>query len=411
MGSLIYNISNTGIASFRSLAEVPIQSCKIYFTVIQLGSGTPSDTNIRNFETRTSLQVTHHGKNFLTPEYNSFNGQSSYTYNGDTWACSSDGIITFNSGSTSTGRSCFIKERTTDQFILPQGEYILTGRPIQPQNDTGFRLSWTKGSSATIQGYDEGAGTPVTITDSKSSVGVAISVTKNFTSNSAITVKPMIRLSQDNDTWQPYVGTTYNIDWSSSAIPIIGGYIDIISGTLVNTYGRMIFTGEQDWQHMWGDSTANGVFRLNSLTSYGYKKTANNSTRKCSYGNYSGNVISSKTTLGFYLHESSDYLNVRTNWCNSLGSNTHQDLVTQWKQLLASNYNNNTPLEIVYQLKPADYETYQLSPIQLQTFIGRNNILSDAWTQIDVSYPLIEANDMLQAKKRIFNNSYINNND
>ena len=61
----VTNVVSGGIASFKSVGEVPLKSLKVGFNPIQEGDGDPSPSNIRAISGWTGLNVFHTGKNLF----------------------------------------------------------------------------------------------------------------------------------------------------------------------------------------------------------------------------------------------------------------------------------------------------------------------------------------------------------
>ena len=59
----VTNVVSGGIASFKSVGQVPLKSLKVNFNPIQEGDGDPSPSNIRAISGWTGLNVFHTGKN------------------------------------------------------------------------------------------------------------------------------------------------------------------------------------------------------------------------------------------------------------------------------------------------------------------------------------------------------------
>lgn len=170
-----------------------------------------------------------------------------------------------------------------------------------------------------------------------------------------------------------------------------GGYIDLINGTLVQTHAKFIDDGSE------GTSVWEQIIRTDFI---GYNRT-------------------DLSTLGILQ----PYIGYKTgifNYCKSPltggtwegaigsnGNNPNNDLrllvptsFTTIESFLT--YLSEHPLEIIYEL--ATPITYQLTPIQLKTFLNQNNIWSNTNGDIECTYEVI---DHLNKKRITLNEPHI----
>lgn len=155
-------------------------------------------------------QKQYSGKNLLKYPYY----HTTQTVNGITYTDIGDGRIMANG--TATERSGFTlhtrSEGETNEFILPNGEYIFTGCPAGGSAST-YRINFgiTKDGSYSELGSDRGNGAAFTAegddfsTDSVN-LAFAIDILAGVTVSNLI-FEPMIRLASITDgTYEPYVG-------------------------------------------------------------------------------------------------------------------------------------------------------------------------------------------------------------
>ena len=176
-------------------------------------------------------------------------------------------------------------------------------------------------------------------------------------------------------TYEPFDGMIY------------GGYLDLITGELVETNKKLILDGSSD-ENWWAYDTYD-QYKGFALDNSGLKSGA----RQIGYANWLP-VTSTATANNLEC-----WLGVNNTriYCASTASLVSTYNTSAWRAYL-----NENPLEIVIPL--ATPITYQLTPQQLQTFIGRNNIWSNA-DRVEVEYDLAETNEELYKRRNIILNS------
>ena len=147
---------------------------------------------------------------------------------------------------------------------------------------------------------------------------------------------------------------------------IFGGYVDLISGVLTVTHSLATFTGTGNWGT---ETTSDG-----RISYYQNLATANKMTdRKTGalYDELTSNMLvgTQSAIVGQVYVSSGGYLNCRPGFGTT---------AADWKSFLASNN-----LQIMYPL--ATPQTYQLTPQQVNTLVGTNNVWSEQGN-IELSY-------------------------
>ena len=160
---------------------------------------------------------------------------------------------------------------------------------------------------------------------------------------------------------KPTVSTT-TIDWTNEVGTIYGGYVDLISGELVQNYYCYQMTGTESFTN----SGSNWV--VSYIPTAGMQ--ANPSMKGfCSHYPYSPYT---KDKIGVMYNERTITFDQR------IGDATY------WKNFCTEQYNNGTPVTLAYELKTSI--TYQLTPQQLTTLRGINNIWSSANGEVEIKY-------------------------
>lgn len=163
-----------------------------------------------------------------------------------------------------------------------------------------------------------------------------------------------------------------------------GGYVDIINGELIATKTKVIID----------DSKADLFTISNNYVSkyscYRFSSLVSN------FWNYRGNI----GILFNWLKSDGNYA-AWNGWVNVqtkkllIYTPTSIDTIEKF-----TNYLKDHPLEISADITPV---TYKLSPTQLQTFLGQNNVWSNA-DYVEVEYDLHETQDILNRKAFIMAN-------
>lgn len=345
MGTTLEDATKTGgIVTFDGSGSV--KSIVVNIDPVQSGTGDPSPSNIRPITGHDSVNVTRAGKNML------HNSLSTTTKQGLTYTVNSDGSVTVTGTATANSYVAIPINRVFDVDVVISGSPSMTG--IYGQIVTsGGNVSDT-GSGATVV-----AGR--TITEYRCRIN-------NGVNPNGATFYPMLRLASDTDaTFEPYTGTTYPVSFSSAGT-VYGGTVDIVSGVLtVDTVTAQI--GSYNWKDRIGSQGRVYTLATNILPSapYVYDSFASlsadgkNLCDKLPMTNTVSNPDSASITIGV-----NDYI--------YLNGVTHIDASVTNKTSLNTWLTNN-PLQVTFRL--ATPQTYQLTPAQVTTLVGTNNVWAD----------------------------------
>lgn len=176
--------------------------------------------------------------------------------------------------------------------------------------------------------------------------------------------------------------TTLPVTFPSEAGTVYGGSVDLVTGELTVDRQLMTLNGSEDWSE--GKHT-DSHWRFNTTV---FDDTAETNQTNKLLSNYAGNVNNTSTSpFLFYLAGGSKRFAIFVSKSFSI------DTLNEFKTYLSEN-----PMQIVYFL--ATPLTYTLTPQQLSTLIGTNNIYSDA-DSVEVTYDLAESAEMMRVRKRI----------
>ena len=170
----------------------------------------------------------------------------------------------------------------------------------------------------------------------------------------------------------------YNVDWSSAGT-LYGGYVDLVSGELY-----------QDWEMVsgnWGDHITN---EPDDTTGYYSTKFDFQNTIE---------VLHTASTYGVYTY--SNVFN-RVMWNNAEKTPEHYygGNGNGYGNIYAfANYDTDLFVQFVTKLAEPVLVT-TLTPQQLSSFIGRNNLWTNA-DRVEIEYEYVESTDMQLAKKKM----------
>lgn len=223
--------------------------------------------------------------------------------------------------------------------------------------------------------------------DETCKIYINLRVTKGKTVNTI--VYPQIEIGSEVSSYEPYTETVYPISWESKVGTIYGGSLDVTTGVL--TVDRTNVKLLSSWP--WVKSSEIGDFYLSSavVTNILQGKAEINSRILCSHAKF---VTSSATkNIGDCWNNNNYHFYIISN-DNSLAD---------WKDYLDEN-----DVYICYYL--ATPQTYQLTPTEIMTLLGINNIWCDIGN-ISIDY-LVESSDKLAkylSNKLSFDNIPTNN--
>ena len=330
----ITDTASGAIASFSDGASMPVESLTVEMSPIQEGTGDPSPDNIRPITGRDSVTVTRTGKNLFDKTtvvigyIDDSDGQLKATQAGSLYK-STDFV------SVVGGQSYYIKTEQTaaawgawydanKQYISGQVQYI--NAVIEaPNNAKYLRLTIVS-----------------PITGNLDTFGI------NYPST-------------DHD-YHAYNGTSVTLQLGQS---VYGGTVDVTTGMMTVDRVMVTFDGSQP----------NNQFGFDSVQSYAPPRNRISWTRIYTIGAIGGMYISD-TLIGdttyvsapLIWHVSNSNAKVARMFIGVPSSITS---VTDWQA-----YVTEHPISVVYKL--ATPQTIQLTPAQLSTLKGDNNVWSDA---------------------------------
>ena len=303
----------------------------------------------------TGVNVTRAGKNLGALSANS-EGSGQYS----TQTYSSSGVTVTNPDLRNYARQGYI-------FSVPNGDYTITFRA---KGSASLRRIYWGTADAAWSPERTGYVGFVTITDTLTNYTVHITTQTGMlffglyltsgksTESDYMTVEDFqIELGSTATDYTPYTGTTIPISWESIAGTVYGATIDVVTGVL--TVDRaMVDMGTLTW------SLVDGAFYSQGISDY---KRISDTTI-----NYLCSVYRAISVSQRYI-DKTFFMNVGK---NIVVSDSAYSSATTFKTAMSG-------VQVVYEL--ATPQTYQLTPTEVRTLLGDNNVWADTGNT-DVTY-------------------------
>ena len=398
-GDVMGTVKYTGpVASFHCPTNAEIRSLKVHFSPKQEGSGDPSPENVRPIVGWDGVEVQQSGENQGSTTNYEFGVLGKNKLSDD----ANDYVHNYGSPSAKTVPDDFrfengefsgtVPENTRDycvhlgQIAYPPGTYTISCDYI----NNGQNYHWQPficSYSNTSAWYSALSGAASTAATSDSG-----HLERTFTATQPFYVN--LTLNSNGNTTQVAENKIYNLqlELGSTATTyepydpkhtVYGGWVDLITGEAVNqwnirTISEMSIvktTGQGLWQHR---------FDLRSpwISGIGYESNFTSVS----------DVICSSFTAG----------NADTNYTFLIYAGLI-DIYDDTSESVEEFKEKYDQYHIAYPIKSELYTTYHLAPTELQTFLGQNNVWSNA-DYVEVEYDLHETQDILARKQFIVAN-------
>lgn len=338
----IYEIASGAIASFEDGADgMPIKALTVNIEPVQEGNGDPSPENVRPITGWTGCNVTRAGKNLLSEI--------------------EQGTIS-TSGPEPANNRC--RTKWDSPIAAPAGTtFVITGNAtngtfnayigVYADAETTTRLA-SSGRLASGESYTIPSG------------GAFIRITFRVFENSNVTpsnfANVQLELGSATD-YEPYQGNTYTITFPTEAGTVYGGTLDVTNGVL--TVDRaMVDLGSLAWSY----NVSYERFTSISLSAFIKRPSANFEIANLLCEIYSARAITNFSENNIIGAAISGNIQVK---------DTRYSSVDDFIQVV-------TGLKLVYEL--ATPVLYQLTPQEVTTLLGVNNIWADCGG-VSVEYP------------------------
>lgn len=184
-----------------------------------------------------------------------------------------------------------------------------------------------------------------------------------------------IAVDSSDTQYNPYEGQAVSVDWTDDAGTVYGGYVDLVTGEVWETHKKISITQKITQWNTWGNS----LVYNNSIIGGSNKRKAGTIVL-CDYLTPIGGTVNPQNV------KSTDeirYYGVNTTYPQYLYmANPDQLTIQEWRSWLTATYPN---AHISFELETPILLT-TLTPTQLKTLKGINNIWSDANGPIEVKY-------------------------
>ena len=161
---------------------------------------------------------------------------------------------------------------------------------------------------------------------------------------------------------------TYPVTWQSEAGTVYGGTLDVTTGKLTAEYRLVTFDGTEEW-------FAQGT-RSYYYTYVGPYNSCINDVGVCSHLRERSDINNGNTIKGFRIYNRS-VIGVNNATVLFRFDSTKQQTLEQFKTYLAEQYAAETPVQVAYKLSPDYCTEYQLTPTEIELFLGDNNVWAD----------------------------------
>ena len=158
-------------------------------------------------------------------------------------------------------------------------------------------------------------------------------------------------------------GTTYAVSWQTEAGTVYGGTLDATTGLLTIGWILLQFDGAEDW------TLFNGRLRFDLAL------PCNADARQgalCSHYPYAASTVGI-TSFSIFTNGLGVYFN-NTGYANT----------TAWTAFLEAQAGAGTPIQVCYPLDTP--QTVQLTPTQIMTLLGQNNVWADCGPILELEY-------------------------
>lgn len=333
--------------------NIPVAQMVTDINPVQSGSGVASISNIRAINPVTDAIIYTFGKNILQ-------SQPSYTYSTVTVLSNFVHNVTFDSitisftatnaqfsGSASGAFIDLREEDGTHHYLAPRNFSNSSGTKLDTAN-----TSYTGRFSATVNN----------ITFKSIICYYESNAYANWTSDALSNFQAEFG-SQLTD-YEPVNTQTIDVNLATIGADFYGGTLDVTTGELKAYYAYKSLNGTESW-----NQTGTNPYWYLVL---GSGDLVERDVAICSHFVDNPNITSSNSQIGFRSYYSSGAGNSRIIIRPDASLNITN--TTQFKSWLAGQVTAQTPVQVAYKLRTPT--TYQLTPEEVNTLLGENNMVS-----------------------------------
>lgn len=328
LSAYIVETETGSIASFTDGADgVPVKDLTVAIEPVQSGSGDPSPENIRPISGWTGANVTVNG-------INQFNKNTVV-----------DGFIDESTGALNPLNTY----KSTDYIKVIAGASYY----VKSEQTGGMWGAWYDKNKTYIRGETQYANKAITAPNNAEYVRFTVATSQTGNVDTFAVNYP----STDTD-YHAYNGSSVSVDWTTEAGTVYGGTLDVTSGVL--TVDRAYYTVDE----------TSPIFLWATPVSpwYGFAITL------------SPAITSSRVTVVCDKAKSSLSTDIATSW-NAYAVNgilytcIDESVLSERSINAVKEWLSSNPLHYVCPL--ATPQTYQLTPQEVSTLLGQNNIFAD----------------------------------
>ena len=318
--------------------DIPVQDLVVNIEPVQSGSGNPSPSNIRPITGWTGANVTRCGTNVCEEDFE-------------------DGYITTSGGLSSYQNAIRSKNYNS---CVPNAQYYYK----ITQGIGGANIAWYDAQKTFIQRDNNKANAVITAPSNARFFKLSIYNYKatNPTYANDISINCP---STDHDYHAYITPATYSIDWTTEAGTVYGGSLDVTTGVL--TVDRaMVDLGDLEWEYQ---STDNRFITID-ISSLIVHPADSNTKLNCICSSYQVTTYNGTSATA-----NNNKFGIRSNGNLAIRDEryTDSDLFTAAVDNVLFVYPLATPI------------TYNLTPTEVKTLLGTNNIWADTG-DVDVDY-------------------------
>lgn len=333
--------------------SVPMKSLVVQIEPKQdLSNGDPSPNNVCPITGWTGANVHTSGKNLL--RYRDDIGLPKVS-NDITFSDGGNGTIIANG--TASGTAFVNLTSASDPCIFKPGEsYILSSGNA----NVAIHLY--------VDGVTIGYGQTVNYTFPAdfTSAYVRLRVAQGTSLTNSVAYPMVILASEADTTYAPYDGELYSVDWTTPAGTVYKGSVDVVSGLLTVTH-KSVDMGTLEWNY----SAGNGFYTSNIADATSNDTSVISSAFK--FDASANNLYAADMAADLNENEMAWY----SNHPRAFIKNTTYTDATAFQSFVSG-------VQMVYTLATA--LTYQLTPQQVTSLLGKNNIFADTG-DVTVTYP------------------------
>ena len=329
--AFVVETESGSVASFSDGADdVPVKDLQVAIEPVQSGSGDPSPDNVRPISGWTGVNVTRTGKNL----------------------CYADASHLFPRGDGLT----IVTDETlfTAYAKIPKNTDIVFSCVSKPSRYSAFGFSEEPAVGVICHAISI---TTLSQTAYKMNSGDYEYIGFYYGPNEVANI--MIEVGSTGSTYEPYQGETYEVDWTTEAGTVYGGTLDVTTGVL----------------------TVDRAYKNVALSNFEYNVSINCLLGYSSYNTFADAKAPANNNTKF--NAVADAIGINSagainGGSDGLGITATKDVYLRSSGLTSkAEYLTAFPngINVVYEL--ATPQTYQLTPHEVSTILGQNNIFAD----------------------------------